>query len=89
MFTLKKHEPFKFQFEDGKEVYELPPIQELSIDEIEQFNQLGDSKADTKTQLEFAKSFILKYNEGLKATDVEFIQILFAYRKSQRLMGES
>lgn len=89
MFTLKKHESFKFQFEDGKEIYELPPIQELNIDEIEQFNQLGDSKADTKTQLEFAKSFILKYNEGLKATDVEFIQILFAYSKSQRLMGES
>ena len=89
MFTLKKHESFKFQFEDRKGVYELPPIQELNIDEIEQFNQLGDSKADTKTQLEFAKNFILKYNEGLKATDVEFIQILFAYSKSQRLMGES
>ena len=44
---------------------------------------------DTKTQLAFAKEFILKYNEGLKATDVEYIQILFAYGKSQRLMGES
>lgn len=87
MFTLKKHESFKFQFEDGKEVYELPPIQELNIDEIEQFNQL--SNADTKAQLEFAKEFVRKYNEGLKATDVEFIQIISAYGKSQRLMGES
>ena len=88
MFTLKKHKPFEFQFEDGKEIYTLPPIQELNIDEIEQFNKIGDANADTKTQLEFAKSFILKYNEGLEATDVEFIQILFAYGKSQRLMGE-
>ena len=89
MFTLQKHKPFEFQFEDGKEVYKLPPIQELNIDEIEQFNKLGDSNADTKTQLAFAKEFILKYNKGLEATDVEFIQILFAYGKSQRLMGES
>ena len=88
MFTLKKHKPFEFQFEDGKEIYTLPPIQELNIDEIEQFNKIGDANADTKTQLEFAKSFILKYNEGLEATDVEFIQILFAYGKSQRLRGE-
>ena len=88
MFTLQKHKPFEFQFEDGKEVYKLPPIQELNIDEIEQFNKLGDTNADTKTQLAFAKEFILKYNEGLEATDVEFIQILFAYGKSQRLMGE-
>ena len=87
MFTLKKHEPFNFQFEDGKEVYELPPIPKLSIDDIEQINQL--SNADTKAQLEFAKEFVLKYNEGLEATDVEFIQIIFAYGKSQRLMGES
>ena len=87
MFTLKKHESFKFQFEDGKEVYELPPIQELNIDEIEQINKL--SNADTKAQLEFAKEFIRKYNEGFEATDVEFIQIIFAYGKSQRLMGES
>lgn len=88
MFTLRKHEPFQFKFEGGKEVYELPPIQELSIDEIEQFNKLGDGSADTKTQLAFAKKFILKYNEGLEATDVEYIQILFSYGKSQRLMGE-
>jgi len=87
MFTLKKHESFKFQFEDGKEVYELPPIQELNIDEIEQINKL--SNADTKAQLEFAKEFVRKYNEGVEATDVEFIQIIFAYGKSQRLMGES
>jgi len=87
MFTLKKHESFKFQFEDGKEVYELPPIQELNIDEIEQINKL--SNADTKAQLEFAKEFVRKYNEGFEATDVEFIQIIFAYGKSQRLMGES
>ena len=87
MFTLKKHEPFKFQFDGGKDVYELPPIQELNIDEIEQFNKL--SNADTKAQLEFAKEFVLKYNEGLEATDVEFIQIIIAYGKSQRLMGES
>ena len=87
MFTLKKHEPFKFQFEDGKEVYELPPIQKLNIDEIEQINKL--SNADTKAQLEFAKEFVKKYNEGFEATDVEFIQIIFAYGKSQRLMGES
>ena len=89
MFTLKKHEPFKFQFENGDKVYELPPIQELNIDKIEQFNKLADINADTKSQLAFAKEFILKYNEGLEATDVEFIQILVAYGKSQRLMGES
>lgn len=78
--VLKKHKPFTVKIEGVRDEFKLPPLSNLSMDQIGIFTGIT-KETDTKAQGDAAKMFVLELCPELEnhASDFELVQIFNAY----------
>lgn len=92
-YILQEHEPYIITGKTGK-TYEIPAIQNLSVNEIGYLVQFNESK-DAVEKTNICKQFFMSVAPDLAAEDVkdmEYFLIFEDYNRSARLtpkMGES
>lgn len=82
--TLKKHKAFTVKIEGVRDEFRIPPLSDLSIDQIGVFTGIS-KETDAVTQAKAAKQFILDACPELEGhvSDFELVQIFNAYFTNQ------